>query len=54
VKIEFDQVCAIVIFLVCALLMYLGIDGEVKTTMTLAVGFLIGAGVKARTKSKRG
>ncbi len=53
-KVEFDQVCAIVIFLVCAILMYLGIDGEVKTTMTLAVGFLIGAGVKGRKSTKGG
>ncbi len=49
-KIGFDQICALVIFLTCALLLYLKIDGEVKTTMTLAVGFLVGSGIQARKK----
>jgi len=51
-KVEFDQVAALIIFIVCAALMCLGIDGEVKTTMTLAVGFLCGSGYQARRKLK--
>ena len=49
-KIEFDQICALVIFLVCALLLILKVDGEVKTAMTLAVGFMVGAGYQSRKK----
>ncbi len=47
-KIEFDQICALVIFVVCALLLFLGVDGEVKAAMTLAVGFMIGTGYQSR------
>ncbi len=53
-KVEFDQICALVIFVVCALLLFLGIDGEVKGAMTLAVGFLFGSGYQARRKIKGG
>ncbi len=49
-KIEFDQICALVIFLTCCLLLVFNIDGEVKTAMTLAVGFLIGTGYQGRKK----
>ena len=55
-RIEFDQVAALVIFLVCPLLLFFKIDGEVKTAMTLAVGFLVGSGFQGRKKknTKRG
>ncbi len=53
-KIEFDQICALVIFIVCALLLVFGIDSEVKAAMTLAVGFLIGSGYQSRRKTKGG
>ena len=53
-KIEFDQVCALVVFAVCALLLCFGVDGEVKAAMTLSVGFLFGSGYQARKKSKGG
>lgn len=53
-KIEFDQICALVIFLVCALLLFLNVDGEVKSAMTLAVGFLLGTGYQARKRAKGG
>ncbi len=49
-KVQFDQICALIVFLVSAVLMCLGIDGEVKTTMTLAVGFLVGSGVQSRRR----
>ncbi len=51
-KIEFDQVCALVIFLVCAVLLYFKVDGEVKAAMTLAGGFLFGSGYQARRQKK--
>ncbi len=51
-KIQFDQVCALIIFAVCTLLLFFHIDSEVKATMTLAVGFLCGSGYQARRKSK--
>lgn len=53
-KIEFDQICAIVVFLVCAALICFHLDSEVKVTMTLAVGFLFGSGYQARLKSHKG
>ena len=51
-KIEFDQICALVVFLVCGVLLLLKVDGEVKTAMTLAVGFMFGSGYQARQKRK--
>lgn len=51
-KVQFDQVCALVVFLVCALLLLLKIDGEVKAAMTLAVGYMIGTGYQTRKKKK--
>ena len=51
-KVEFDQVCALVIFLVCALLLCFKVDGEVKTAMTLAVGWMVGSGYQARRLRK--
>ncbi len=53
-KIEFDQICAIVVFAICALLMWRDIDSEVKSTMILAAGFLFGSGYQSRKKSKGG
>ncbi len=49
-KIEFDQVGALVIFLVCALLLFLGVDSEVKATMVLSAGWFVGSGYQARKK----
>ena len=49
-KIQFDQVCALVIFLACVVLIAFGLNGEVKATMTLAVGYLIGTGYQSRKK----
>lgn len=51
-KIEFDQVAALVVFVVCGLLLFLGVDGEVKSAMTIAVGFLFGSGYQVRRKRK--
>lgn len=51
-KIEFDQVAAVIVFVVCAALLCLGVDGEVKAAMTMAVGFLFGSGYQSRKKSK--
>ena len=51
-KLQFDQVAALIVFLVCALLLFLKVDGEVKTAMTLAVGFLFGSGYQQRRKLK--
>jgi hypothetical protein len=53
-KIKFDQVCALVIFLACIILIACKIDGEVKATMTLAVGYLIGTGYQSRKKDTGG
>lgn len=47
-KIEFDQIAALVVFGVCALLLFLKVDGEVKAAMTIAVGFLFGSGYQSR------
>lgn len=49
-EVKFDQICALVIFVVCACLITFGVDGEVKAAMTLAVGFMIGTGYQARKK----
>ena len=49
-KIQFDQICALVIFLVCCLLLAFKVDGEVKAAMTIAVGYMIGSGYQSRKK----
>jgi len=53
-KIGFDQICALVIFAVCAALLALHIDSEVKSAMVLAVGFLVGSGYQSRKKATGG
>ncbi len=53
-KVQFDQVATLVIFLTCAVLLFLGIDGEVKTTMTLCVGYFVGSGIKTKIAKKGG
>lgn len=52
-KIEFDQVCVLVIFLVCALLLWLGVNGEVKAAMALAVGWMVGSGYQVRHQAAK-
>lgn len=52
-KIEFDQIGALVVFLVCALLLVLRIDGEVKVTMGMAAAWFVGSGYQARQKGKK-
>ncbi len=52
-KVEFDQVCALVVFLVCALLLWLKVDGEVKSAMTLAVGWMVGSGYQVAKRKKK-
>lgn len=52
-KIGFDQVCALVIFCVCATLLVFKVDSEVKSAMTLAVGFLVGSGYQSRKGGKK-
>lgn len=51
-RIEFDQIAALIVFIVCGLLLFLGIDGEVKTTMGMAAAWIIGSGYQARRKGK--
>ena len=53
-KVEFDQICALLIFFGCGALLFCKIDGEVKTAMTLAVGYLVGTGVQSRRRAKGG
>ncbi len=53
-KVQFDQVCALVVFIVCAILIVFKVDSEVKSAMTLAVGFLVGSGYQSRRKAKGG
>lgn len=38
-----DKAGAIIIFCVCAWLMAIGVDGELKTLMIAAAGFLFGS-----------
>lgn len=53
-KVTFDQVCALVVFIVCALLLFFKVDGEVKTSMTLAVGYMVGTGIQSRKRARGG
>jgi hypothetical protein len=54
VKVQFDQICALVVFGVCAVLIVFKVDSEVKSAMTLAVGFLFGSGYQQRRLAKGG
>lgn len=49
-KIEFDQVICLVIILIAAIMMALGIDGEMKSILTVAAGWAFGSGYQARHK----
>jgi len=49
-KIEFDQIIALVVFLSAVGLVIFGIDGEVKSILTLAAGWAFGSGYQARRK----
>ena len=47
-KIEFDQVVALVIIVIATVMMVLGIDHEMKSILTLAAGWAFGSGYQAR------
>lgn len=47
-KIEFDQIIALVIIVGALVLIFTGIDGEVKSVLTLAAGWAFGSGYQAR------
>lgn len=49
-KIEFDQIIALVVFLSAVGLIASGIDSEVKSVLTLAAGWAFGSGYQARHK----
>ena len=49
-KIEFDQICALVVIVGGFTLRFCGIDGEVWAVVLIASGFLFGSGYQARRK----
>lgn len=49
-KIEFDQVCALVVIIGGMILRGLGINAEVWGVVLIAAGFLFGTGYQARKK----
>ena len=51
-KIEFDQIIALVIILAAVGLLVSGIDGEVKSILTMAAGWAFGSGYQARRKKR--
>jgi len=48
VKIQFDQIIALVIILGTLGLMFCGIDSEVKSVFLMAAGWAFGSGFQAR------
>lgn len=50
-KIEFDQIIALVLIVGALVLIFTGIDGEVKSVLTLAAGWAFGSGYQARRKT---
>ncbi len=53
-KIEFDQIIALVIVVGAFGLMASGIDGEMKSILTVAAGWAFGSGFQARKKMAPG
>jgi hypothetical protein len=51
-RVEFDQVCALVIIVGGMVLRCIGIDTEIWALVLLAAGFLFGTGYQARKKAK--
>lgn len=49
-KIEFDQIIALVIVLSTIALMFFGIDSEVKSVFLMAAGWAFGSSYQARRK----
>lgn len=49
-KIEFDQIIALVVIGVATGLYANGIDGEMKSIITVAAGYAFGSGLQARRK----
>ena len=51
-KVEFDQIIALVLILAAVGLLVSGIDGEVKSILTMAAGWAFGSGYQARRLRK--
>lgn len=49
-KIEFDQIIALVIIVGALGLIFSGIDSEVKSVLTVAAGWAFGSGYQARRR----
>ena len=49
-RIEFDQIVALVLIVGASALIFTGIDGEVKAILTMAAGWAFGSGYQARRK----
>lgn len=49
-KIEFDQICALVVIVGGFTLRFCGINSEVWAVVLIAAGFLFGSGYQARKK----
>ena len=47
-KISFDQIIALVVICIAGGLMFSGMDGEMKSILTLAAGWALGSGYQKR------
>ena len=45
-----DKITAVILLLGCFGLLYTGIDGEVKSILTIAAGYLFGVSIHEREK----
>lgn len=45
-----DKITALVLIIGCFALMFTGIDGEVKSILTIAAGYLFGTSIAERKK----
>jgi len=48
--VDFDQITALVLVVGCMILLLCGINGEVKSILTISAGYLFGVGLHGRIK----
>ena len=53
-KVEFDQITALIVIFIAAGLMVAGIDHEMKSILVMAAGWAFGSQYQARRKGKGG
>jgi len=51
-----DKICAVILIVGCLGLVFTGIDGEVKSILTISAGYLFGTGgaeIRAEVKARK-